>query len=482
MSQPDAVIVGAGPNGLTAAVTLAAAGLAVRVYEAAPNVGGGARTEELTVPGFRHDSCSTAHPLGAGSPVFGQLPLRRFGLEWVHPPLPLAHPTSDGTAVLAPDLAQTARGFGPDAGAYRRLLEPFSERWDDLATDVLRAPLTGFPEHPALLARFGLRAALPVAVLARALRTERARTLLTGLAAHVMAPPYGPGTGGVAMLFALAAHAGGWPFARGGSQAVTDALAGYLTELGGQVHTGCRIRSFSELPRVRAYLFDTSPTELSAIAGHRLGPRYRAALGRVRYGPAAFKIDYALDGPVPWSDDACRHAGTVHIGASRKEIAAALTAAGSNAPSQRPFLITAQPSLFDPTRAPEGRHVFWAYAHVPNGWRGDLTDAVEAQLERAAPGFRDLVLARAVRGPAELAATNPNYVGGDIACGSFSGTQTLLRPTARPVPYSTPDPAVYLCSAATPPGPGVHGMCGYHAARIALARRFGVDENPTGSA
>jgi phytoene dehydrogenase-like protein len=458
----DAVVVGAGPNGLTAAVELARAGHSVQLYEAAGAVGGGARTEELTLPGFRHDTCSAAHPLGVGSPAFGGMPLAAHGLEWLQPELPMAHPFDDGTAaVLARSVGGTAGSLGPhDAGTYRRLVAPYMGRWDTVAADFLRPPWLGLPRDPVRFVRFGLTGAPPLALLARRFQGAKARGMLAGLAAHAIAPLKAPFTGAIALMFALAAHERGWPFARGGSQALSDALAAYLKELGGEIRTGVMVRKLDELPPARAYVFDTSPHALARIAG--LGPD---AYRRYRYGPSAFKIDYALDGPVPWTAPDARRAGTVHIGPSYGEIGDALDRAVRGLAPRTPFLITTQPSVVDPGRAPAGKHVFWAYGHVPNGWQGDATDLVERQIERFAPGFRDLVLARAVRGPAELAAHNPNYVGGDFATGAFAGLQAVFRPQLRAVPYTTSRPGVFLCSSATAPGPGVHGMCGHHAAR-----------------
>ncbi|MGW4346483.1 phytoene desaturase family protein [Streptomyces sp. NPDC004690] len=463
----DAVVVGAGPNGLTAAVELARRGFSVAVFEARDTVGGGARTEELTLPGFRHDPCSAAHPLGVNSPAFRALPLERHGLRWLHPELPMAHPFPDGTAaVLARSVAETAASFGPrDAGAYRRLVEPFLPRWDTLARDFMSLPLTALPRDPVTLARFGLAGLPPATWLMRRFHDERAKTLLAGLVAHVMSPLNGLATGAIGLVFALAAHARGWPLARGGSQAISDALAGYLTELGGAIHTDYEVKRLDDLPPARAYVFDTSPTALARIAG--LGRYYEG----YRYGPGVFKIDYALDGPVPWTAEAPRVAGTVQIGADSAEIGAALNAAAreGRAPD-RPFLITVQPSVVDPSRAPAGGHVFWVYGHVPNGWTGDLTDAIERQLERYAPGFRDRVLARATAGPPELAARDANYVGGDIATGSVAGLRLLLRPRPTLFPYHTRHPAVFICSSATPPGPGVHGMSGHNAAKAVWRR------------
>ncbi|MGH3412480.1 MAG: phytoene desaturase family protein [Marmoricola sp.] len=475
MTELDAVVVGAGPNGLTAAALLARNGLSVRVYEANDTVGGGARTAELTLPGFRHDVCSAVHPLGIGSPVFDALGLAGHGLEWVQPDLPMAHPFPEGpAAVLSRSVEETAAALGPDGDLYRRLVSPFVGHWAGLAGDLLRPPWAGWPHDPARVVRFAAAGVLPAASLPWLLRGERAPALFAGMTAHSMAPLGAPAGTGIALLFALAAHARGWPSPRGGSQAIVDALADVVTTYGGEVVTGHRVGTLAELPTASAYLLDVSPTTLERIAGPRLPDRFRDRLRGYRYGPGVHKVDYALSEPVPWTAPECRRAGTVHLGPRFADIRSALASVHGGRPPEPPFLITAQPSLVDPTRAPSGRHTFWAYAHVPHGWDGDFTDAVERQVERFAPGFRDLVLARHVSGPAALEAGNANYVGGDIACGSAAGLGLLLRPRVTPTPYSTPDPAVYLCSAATPPGPGVHGMCGYHAARVALRRRFGV--------
>ncbi|GAA3377559.1 NAD(P)/FAD-dependent oxidoreductase [Streptomyces sannanensis] len=465
-SMLDVVVVGAGPNGLTAAAELARRGFSVAVFEAEDTVGGGARTEELTLPGFRHDPCSAVHPLGIGSPAFAAMPLHRHGLEWLHPDVPLAHPFPDGgAAVLTRSVGESAASLGPrDAGAYRRLMAPFLGHWQTLAADFLRTPWDGLPRDPYRLARFGLTALQPATWVSRRFRDERARGLFAGLAAHAVAPTSGFATGGIALVFALAAHEVGWPIPRGGSQSISDALASYLREQGGTIHTGTEVKRLDELPPARAYVFDTSPTALARIAG--LGNAY----SRYRYGASVFKIDYALSGPVPWTAEEARRAGTVHVGPTAGEIDAALCAAVEGRDPSVPFLITAQPSLVDPSRAPEGKHVFWAYGHVPSGWEGDATEVVERQLERFAPGFRDLVLARAVAGPPQLAARNANYVNGDFACGAFAGLQTLIRPKLARVPYATAHPSVFLCSAATPPGPGVHGMSGHHAARAVWRR------------
>ncbi|KJY43389.1 hypothetical protein VR41_03505 [Streptomyces sp. NRRL B-1568] len=462
----DAVVVGAGPNGLTAAVELARRGLSVEVYEAADAIGGGARTEELTLPGFRHDPCSAVHPLAVRSPAFSRMPLGRYGLEWIHPELPMAHPFPDGTAaVLSRRVGESASSLGRrDAGTYRRLMAPFHGQWDTLAADFLRTQWDGLPRDLAGYARFGLVAAQPASMLVRRFHDEKARGLFAGLAAHGIAPLTGIGTGGMAMMFAIAAHECGWPVPRGGSQSIADALGSYLRALGGTIHTGFEVKHLDDLPPARAFVFDTSPTALARIAG--LGNAYR----RFRFGPSAFKVDYALSGPVPWRAEAARRAGTVHVGPTYGEIRDALGAAVDGRDPSVPFLITAQPSIVDPTRAPEGKHTFWVYGHVPNGWEGDATELIERQIERFAPGFRDLVLARAIAGPAVLAARNANYVGGDIATGSVAGLRLLIRPKLARVPYATAHPAVFLCSSATPPGPGVHGMSGHHAARAVWRR------------
>ncbi|MET9905488.1 NAD(P)/FAD-dependent oxidoreductase [Streptomyces sp. NPDC006476] len=463
----DACVVGAGPNGLTAAVELARRGFSVAVFEARDTVGGGSRTEELTLPGFLHDPCSAAHPLGINSPAFRALPLERYGLQWLHADLAMAHPFTDGTAaVLARSVAETAASFGSrDAGAYRRLVAPFLPRWDTLIRDFMSLPLTALPRDPVTLARFGLVGLPPSTWLARRFHDDRARTLFAGLVAHVMAPLSGFATSAIGLVFALAAHARGWPVARGGSQSIADALTAYLKDLGGLVHTDYEVKRLDDLPPARAYVFDTSPTALARIAGFG---RYYADY---KYGPGVFKVDYALDGPVPWTAEEARAATTVQIGADSAEIGRALRAASreGRAPD-RPFMITVQPGVVDPTRAPEGKQVFWAYAHVPSGWTGDLTDVMERQLERFAPGFRDRVLARATAGPPELAARNANYVGGDIGSGAVTGLQVLLRPKLSLSPYTTPHPAVFICSSATPPGPGVHGMSGHNAAKAVWRR------------
>lgn len=467
----DAVVVGSGPNGLAAAITLARAGRSVLVLEARDEVGGGARSAALTLPGFVHDVCSAVHPLGLGSPFFRSVPLAEHGLAWVHPDVPLANPLDDGTAVLLHrSVDETAAGLGPDARAYRRLMAPFVERWDALAGQLL-GPILRPPRHPVLMARFGLRAVRSARGLARrAFEGERARALLAGLAAHSMLPLERPLTAAFGITLGAPAHSIGWPFARGGSQRIADAMASYLRALGGAIETGRDVSTLDELPPARAILFDVTPRQLLAIAGGRLPARYRRALERFRHGPAAFKVDYALGGPVPWKAPECARAGTVHLGGTLEEIAAAERAVARGEMPERPYVLVAQQSLFDERRAPAGRHALWTYAHVPHGFSGNAIGAIEAQVERSAPGFRDLVLARHVMGPADLERYNANYVGGDISGGAHDGLQLFARPVLRRVPYATPARGIFLCSASTPPGAGVHGMCGYHAARAVLRR------------
>jgi phytoene dehydrogenase-like protein len=464
----DAIVVGSGPNGLAAAIALARAGRSVRVLEGSETIGGGLRTEELTLPGFLHDTCSAIHPLGVASPFFRSVPLAAHGVDWIHPPAPLAHPLDDGTAVLLErSLDETAAGVGPDGLAWRRLFGPLVAAAPELIDGTL-APL-GLPRHPVPMARFGLGALRSASGLARSrFDGQRARALFAGCAAHSLLPLESAATAAFGLVLALLGHAVGWPLPRGGSQRVADALASYLVSLGGELETGRPVASLSELPPARVTMLDVTPRQLLALTGDRLGGRYRRALERYRYGPGVVKVDYALSGPVPWRAAECARAATVHLGGTLDEIAAAEAEVASGGHPLRPFVLVAQQSLFDPSRAPDGSHTLWAYTHVPNGSTVDVTDRIEAQLERFAPGFRERVLARSVLGPAALEARNPNYVGGDINGGSAELRQLFARPVARPVPYRTPLDGVFLCSSSTPPGGGVHGMCGYHSARAAL--------------
>ncbi len=469
----DAVVVGAGPNGLAAAVTLARAGLSVEVLEAADSIGGGTRSEELTLPGFVHDVCSTIHPLGAGSPVFRDLPLAEHGLEWIHPPAPAAHPLSDGRAViLERRLGDTAAALGPDGRAWRRLVGPFVRHWDDL-TDTALGPLLRPPRHPVVLTKFGLKAMWPATGLARhTFDGEAARAVFAGLAGHAILDLGRPLTSSFGLMFAASAHAVGWPVAKGGSQRIAEALASYLRSLGGTVVTGRRVASLADLPPARVVLFDLTPRQVVAIAGDRMAPIPRRRLGRFRYGPGAFKVDYALDGPVPWAAEGVDRAAAVHLGGTMEEIASAEHEVARGRHAERPYLLCAQSSLFDDTRAPDGKHTFWAYCHVPHGSTVDMTTAIETQIERFAPGFRDLVLARHAHSPADLERHDANYIGGDVAGGSHGGLQLFARPNLAIDPYALHINGMeaFLCSSSTPPGAGVHGMCGWWAARSALRR------------
>ena len=466
MPDPDAVVVGSGPNGLAAAVTLARAGRSVLVVERADTVGGGTRSAELTEPGFLHDVCSAIHPLTSGSPFFSELPLGDHGLELVHPGVPLAHPLDDGTAVvLERSVDATAAGLGADGAAYRRLFEPLV-RDEDRLVPFLLGPRP-FPRHPLVAARFGLLAIRSGVGLARRFEGERAKALFVGLAAHSIQSLRRRPTASFGLVLGLLAHAYGWPLARGGSQSIADALVSYLRSLGGLVETGRPVESVDLLPRSTT-LLDLTPRGVIDVAGHRLPGRYLRALRRYRYGPGVFKVDWALDGPVPWRAEECARAGTVHLGGSAAEIAVGEDAVWRGETPERPYVILAQQSLFDATRAPAGKHTLWAYCHVPNASTVDMTDRIEAQIERFAPGFRDLVRARHTMSPADVEAYNPNYVGGDINGGVQDLRQLYTRPAVRLNPYSTPAGDLYICSSATPPGGGVHGMCGYHAARSAL--------------
>jgi phytoene dehydrogenase-like protein len=469
---PEAIVVGAGPNGLAAAVTLARAGRAVRLLEAGPTVGGGMRTAQLTLPGFRHDVCSAIHPMAAGSPFFAGLPLAEHGLAWIHPVAPLAHPLDGGTAaMLERSFEATGATLGPDAGAWRALMEPLARAWPGLVGDLL-APLH-LPRHPVALAGFGLQALRSARRLAEArFAGEPARALFAGIAAHSMLPLEAPLSAAVGLVLGAAGHAVGWPLPRGGSQSIADALASLLRSLGGEIVTGAPVTTLEDLPTARALLLDVTPRQLLRLGGHRLSPRYRCSLARYRYGVGVFKIDLALDGPIPWVAAACARAGTVHLGGTLAEIAAAEAAVARGEHPERPFVLLAQQSLFDDSRAPAGKHTVWAYCHVPHGSTVDMAERIERQIERFAPGFRERILARHVLSPAALEAYNANYIGGDINGGVQDLRQLFTRPTARLVPYATPARGLYLCSASTPPGGGVHGMCGHHAARVALHREW----------
>lgn len=474
-SPLDAVIVGAGPNGLAAAIVLAEAGLRVRVLEANDDIGGAARSAELTRDGFLHDVGSTTHPLAAASPFLRRLPLHEHGLEWVQPDLPLAHPLDGGRAVAHyRSLEETAGGLGPDAGAWTDLFGPLVADWERLETEILR-PLLHWPRHPVSLARFGLRALRSAEGLARSrFETTEARALFAGHAAHSLLALDQAASASFGLVLAVLAHRVGWPCPRGGAGRIAAALAGYIRSIGGEIQTNRRVAAVDDLPPARNVLFDLTPRQVLRIAGGALPRRPRRALIRFRYGTAAFKVDWALDGPIPWANRECGRAGTVHVGGTLEEIAAGERTVADGGTPEAPFVLLAQHSLFDPTRAPDGGHTAWAYCHVPNGSAVDMTDRIEAQVERFAPGFRRRIVARAVSPPAELERQNANLVGGDINGGAQDIAQMLARPLLSPRPYRLTrgarggSPGFYMCSSSTPPGGGVHGMCGWHAARTVL--------------
>ena len=466
----DAVVVGSGPNGLAAAITLAQAGCSVLVVEARDTIGGGMRSAELTLPGFIHDVCSSAHPLGIASPFFRHLPLNDYGLAWVLPSAPVAHPLDGQDAViLETDLATTAAALGRDSAAYRGLFAPLVNAWQE-ALDEFLAPLH-MPRHLLTLTQFGIRALPSATLLAKALfRGERARAAFAGLAAHSLLSLDWSPSAAFGVMLGLLAHAVNYPVARGGSGTIADAMGRYLETLNGNIQTGWHVGTLDELPRARAYLLDTAPRGVLALAGDKLPAVYRAQLEGYRYAPGVFKVDYALSAPIPWRDPQVSRASTVHLGGTLDEIRASERAIWHGGHVDQPYVLVVQPTLFDSTRAPQGKHTAWAYCHVPNGSAVDMTARIEAQIERFAPGFRDCILARATRNTVEYEAYNPNNVGGDINAGAQTWRQLYTRPAIRLNPYTTPLKDVYICSSATPPGGGVHGMCGYHAARTALRR------------
>jgi phytoene dehydrogenase-like protein len=471
MSEPatyDAVVVGSGPNGLAAAVELARNGKRVAVLEGKSTIGGGARSAEITLPGFVHDLGSAIHPLGYASPFFRTLPLEEHGLEWIHPDVPLAHPFDGGeAAVLERSLEATAAGLGPDAAAYRRLMGPGSADASRIAGFFVGKP--SLIRHPFALASSGIRALGDAEGLARSVfEGEKARGLFAGNAAHSFLPLGQPPSALFGLLLGTLGHAFGWPFPRGGSQSLANALASYLESMGGEIFTNAPVSTVDDVPRTRTVLFDVTPRQLHEIAGEHFTEDYNKALKRYRYGPGVFKVDFALDGPIPWEAEGCGRAGTVHLGGTLEEVVVGEATVARNEHPERPFILLAQQSLFDRTRAPEGKHTVWAYCHVPNGSTFDMTERIEAQIERFAPGFRDRILAKRTAGTAELERWNPNLVGGDINGGYMDLRQLFTRPMPRPNPYSTPAEGLYICSSSTPPGGGVHGMSGYLAARVVL--------------
>lgn len=469
LSSPDAIVIGSGPNGLAAAITLAQAGRSVIVYEAEDTIGGGARSAELTLPGFVHDICSCVHPWAVGSPFFRKLNLEKLGLRWVFPEIALAHPLDDGNAAaIGNPFERNLEQFGEDAKTIRGLLEGMVEAWPELSKEILGPP--HIPNHPFKMAMFGWHAIQSAAKVASKLRTKNARAVLAGMAAHSALPLDKSVTGGLGLILWATCYAIGWPFAAGGSQSLTNALVALLKSSGGEVVTGRRIKSLVDLPRARAVLCDITPRQFLAIGGEKISASERRQFEKYRYAAGSFKMDWALAAPIPWKAAECRRAGTVHVGGTFEEIAESESAAWKGATSERPFVLVAQPSLFDPSRSPVGKHTAWAYCHVPNASGFDMRDRIEAQIERFAPGFRERILARSAMFPHDLEAHNANLVGGDIGGGSVELKQFFVRPTRRL--YSTSVPDVLLCSSSTPPGPGAHGMCGHFAAKLALKKCF----------
>ena len=470
----DAVVVGAGPNGLAAAIVLAKAGLTVLILEARETIGGGARTEEITLPGFRHDICSAIHPMGVVSPFMRALPLAEHGLEWAWSPAAIAHPLDDGSAAtLELDLDATAARLGEDEPVYRALMKPFANVAGKLFDDILR-PILGWPppKHPILMARFGLLGLRSAINLVQRFKTPHARALLGGSAAHSFIPLERAGSASFGLALILAGHATGWPAAKGGSAAIINAMASYLRSMGVEFQTSRPVRTLADIPQSKAVIFDVTPRQLAGIAGEQLPARYVTKLQRFRYGPGVFKIDWALDGSIPWRAEACLRSATVHVGGTIEEIAAHERSVFNGRMTDKPFVLVAQQSMFDATRAPAGKHTGWAYCHVPHGSTEDQTEVIESQIERFAPGFRDRILARRTINTAQYEAHDANFIGGDIAGGANTMMQFLTRPFPKFDPYATPNERLYLGSSSTPPGGGVHGMCGYWAARSALRRLF----------
>ena len=469
----DAVVIGSGPNGLAAAITLARCACSVLVLEANGVLGGGVRSAESTLPGFVHDLCSAIHPLALVSPFFATLPLERYGLAWLQPEISLAHPFDDGAAAcLRHSIDETTAAFASDGEAYRRLMAPLVSEWEDVVAEVLQ-PLLHVPRKVGALTRFGVRAIWPATILAKTwFKTEQVRALFAGIAAHSLLPLEAVASAAFGVMLGMISHVAGWPLPRGGAQSLSNALGDYFNELGGKIETNARVRRLSDLPSARAILFDVTPWQFLQIAGEVLPGGYRRRLQKFKHAPAVFKIDYALSRPVPWKAEQCRGAGTVHLGGTLNEIANAEHAVASGNIPERPFVLVAQPSIFDRTRAPDNMHTLWTYCHLPYGATFDMSARIEGQIERFAPGFRSHVLARKVSGPGDLEKSNANLVGGDINGGASNLRQLIARPILSSVPYRTPLRGVYLCSSSTPPGGGVHGMCGYHAARAALRDLF----------
>jgi phytoene dehydrogenase-like protein len=473
----DAVVVGSGPNGLAAGITLQQQGLSVLIIEGNKTIGGGLRSAELTLPGFTHDICSAIHPMAVGSPFFNALPLRDHGLEFVHPDICAAHPFDNGEAgVLLKSLDETAGHLGPDAKVYKKLIGPLVSSWPSIVNDVL-GPL-GIPRKPVAYAKFGLDAIRSAQAIAKRFSTLKAKGLWAGMAAHSLLPLTNLSTAAIGMVLATTGHLGGWPIPIGGSQQIANALASHFKSIGGKIETNFYVTSLAQLPTSKAVLFDITPKQLLVIAGHKFSNLYKWQLNRYRYGMGVFKMDWALDGPIPFTAEECRRAGTVHLGNSFEEIALSEETSWRGQHADKPFVLLAQQSLFDPSRAPEGKHTAWAYCHVPNGSSKDMSDIIEKQIERFAPGFRQRILSKHVFNSHQLEEYNRNYVGGDINGGAIDIFQLFTRPALRSSPYRTSAKGMYICSASTPPGGGVHGMCGYNAAKRALKDIFKLDASP----
>ena len=466
----DAIVIGSGPNGLAAAITLVQAGQSVVLFEAKETIGGGCRSKEMTLPGFMHDVCSAVHPLALDSSFFSSLPLEQFGLEMIQPPAPLAHPLDNGTAVmLERSIQMTASGLGKDAKAYRNLMTPLVTHWDAIKGSVREPLQPDIALHPFARANFGLKAIRSARSLTKGLfEEERAAAIFAGMSAHSMMALEKSPTAGTGLLLGILGHVVGWPIPRGGSQKIVDALAAYFLSLGGEIITGVEVKSIDSLPPAKVILCDIAPRQLLRIAGDYLSNSYQWQLKRYRYGPGIFKIDYALNGPIPWKAEECLRAGTVHIGGSFSDVAASERAVAKGEHPEKPFVLVAQQSLFDTCRAPEGKHTAWVYCHVPNGSTFDMTERIEAQIERFAPGFRDLILAKSTMNSLEYERYDANYIGGDINGGVQDLRQLFTRPAIRLDPYTTPAKNIFICSSSTPPGGGVHGLCGYYAAHAAL--------------
>lgn len=473
ISEYDAIIIGSGPNGLAAAVALAQRGLLVKILEAKETIGGGTRTQELTLPGFHHDVCSAIHPMALASPFFEKLPLEEHGLEWIYPEYPLAHPLDKEPAVVMyPSLDQTAEAQGKDALAYRKLFEPIVFNFEQLAPQLL-APFSPFPDTPLLMARFGWNAVKSARSLAFSkFVSHRTRALFGGLSAHSILPLEKNLSAAIGLVLGAVAHHRGWPLPKGGSHQITKALASYFQSLGGEIETGIEVESLGQLEDARTIFFDVTPQQVLDIAGSSIPSGYAKKLKRYRYGAGVFKLDIALDGPIPWKDENCLKAGTVHLGGTFNEVAASEQAMFEGKHSEKPYVLVAQQSLFDDRRAPEGKHTAWAYCHVPRGSTRDMTDIILNQIERFAPGFRDQIIAQHAMNTQDMHRYNPNYIDGDINGGLQDITQLFTRPAGLFNPYHIPDTSFYICSSSTPPGGGVHGMCGYHAAMAALKREF----------